>query len=194
MFSLVIFLSFLCALTFSAHIKKNYAYAVFPFTLFSTFCACFPKCWWLEFHVNQRGLKCHHWSTSSWLTAPPAANQPKRGSDITPTRLISCRCSEFTCTGENGLLSAGQHLSIEDTIICGHLSLLCVYLAIVNYKIFDLRLLSFDPLSLFAIHKKSAFILFYAIYFNLPFSIFKFMLIIFFIRDPQYFWRENYPI
>ncbi len=110
-------------------------------------------------------------------------------------RLISCRCSEFTCTGENGLLSAGQHLSIQDTIICGHLSLLYVYLAIVNYNIFDLRLLSFDPLSLFSIQKKICFhfLLFCAIYFNLPFSIFKFMLIIFFIRDRNTFGGKMIP-
>ncbi len=50
---------------------------------------------WLEFHVNQRRLKRHHWSTNSWLTDPPQPIQSKRGVDVTPTRLISCRCSAF---------------------------------------------------------------------------------------------------
>uniref|UniRef100_A0A672MIL4 carnitine O-palmitoyltransferase n=1 Tax=Sinocyclocheilus grahami TaxID=75366 RepID=A0A672MIL4_SINGR len=49
-----------------------YAYAVFPL-----------------FHVNQGGLKHHHWSTSSRLTAPTLANQSKRGGDVTPTHLIT---------------------------------------------------------------------------------------------------------
>ncbi len=44
----------------------------------------------LEFHVNQRGLKRHHWSTSSWLTAPLQPIQSKKGGDVTSTRLISC--------------------------------------------------------------------------------------------------------
>ncbi len=48
----------------------------------------------LEFHVNQRGLKRLHWSTSSRLTAPP---QPisRRGAVTSLQCLISCRCSVF---------------------------------------------------------------------------------------------------
>ncbi len=44
----------------------------------------------LEFHVNQRRLKRHHRSISSWLTASPLGNQSKRGGDVTPMCVISC--------------------------------------------------------------------------------------------------------
>ncbi len=55
----------------------------------------------LEFHVNQRGLKRLHWSTSSRLTAPP---QPISGRGA----VTSLQCASlaamlsvlFTCTGE----------------------------------------------------------------------------------------------
>ncbi len=46
-----------------------------------SFCSCFhilrllSQMLRLEFHINQRGLKRHHWSTSSWLTASPLAIQ-----------------------------------------------------------------------------------------------------------------------
>ncbi len=85
----------------------------------------------LEFHVNQRGLKRLHWSTSSRLTAPP---QPisRRGAvtSLQCASLAAMLSVLFTCTGENGLLSAGKHISVQDTVICVCLSLLYTCLAI----------------------------------------------------------------
>ncbi len=88
----------------------------------------------LEFHVNQRGLKRLHWSTSSRLTAPP---QPISGRGA----VTSLQCASlaamlsvlFTCTGENGLLSAGKHISVQDTVICVCLSLLYACL-VIHYR------------------------------------------------------------
>ncbi len=77
---LLIFLFFVCLCCFSFH----FCFHILHFL---------SQMLRLEFHVNQRRLKRHHWSTSSWLTAPPLANQSQRGSDVTPTRLINCRCS-----------------------------------------------------------------------------------------------------
>ncbi len=107
-----------------------YAYALFPFRSFPHFCACFPKCLRLEFHVNQRGLMRHNWSTSSWLIARPLANQ--RGGAVTSLQRASLAADvqRSLVQVENGLLSAGQHLFIQDNVICGHMSLLYVYLAI----------------------------------------------------------------
>ncbi len=130
-----LYVSFLCSLTFSAHhffifmLMLFFLLLLFPQSALA-YLRLLSQMLRLQFHVNQRRLKHHHWSTSFWLTAPPLANQSKRGGDVTLKCLISCRCSAFTCTGENGLLSAGQHLSIQDTVICGHLSLLYVFLAI----------------------------------------------------------------
>ncbi len=79
---------------FCSYLYFLYAYAVFPFALVSH-SGLLSQMLWLEFHVNQRGLKRHHWSTSSWLTAPLQPIQSKKGGDVTSTRLISCRCSAF---------------------------------------------------------------------------------------------------
>ncbi len=71
MFSLVIFLSFFCSHKFSAHIFIFCMLMLFfPSCLFPCSALAFPMLR-LEFHVNQRGLKRLHWSTSSRLTAPP---------------------------------------------------------------------------------------------------------------------------
>ncbi len=46
------------------------ANAVFPFARFHIL-HLLSQMLRLEFHANQGGFKHHHWSTSSWLTAPP---------------------------------------------------------------------------------------------------------------------------
>ncbi len=78
----------------------------------------------LEFCVNQHGLKRHHWSTSSWLTAPP---QPiSRRAMVTSLQRASLA---FTCT-------AGQHLSYRTPLyvsVCLLQGLFAMYIYIYIY-------------------------------------------------------------
>ncbi len=49
---------------------------------------------WLEFHVNQGGFKHHHWSTSSWFTAPP---QPISQRGAVTSRLCTTLAADAQC-------------------------------------------------------------------------------------------------
>ncbi len=97
MFSLVIFLSFFCSQKISAHIF------IFCMRMLFFSSACFhilrllSQMLRLEFHVNQRGLKRHRWSTSSRLTAPP---QPisRRGA------VTSLQCASLAADAQRSLV------------------------------------------------------------------------------------------
>ncbi len=104
-----------------------YAYAVFPFARFHL--RLLSQMLRLEFHVNQHGLKRHHWSTSSWLTAPP---QPisRRGA------VTSLQCASLAADAQCSLVQVKMdycqlgNILPYITPLCVHLSLLYVYLAI----------------------------------------------------------------
>ncbi len=75
MFSVFICFCFSALRHFSAQVFIFWMLMLFFLSLLFLHSALVSQMLRLEFHVNQRGLKRHHWSTSSWLTAPPLANQ-----------------------------------------------------------------------------------------------------------------------
>ncbi len=95
MFSLVIFLSFFCSHKFSAHIFIFCMLMLFfPSRLFPCSALAFPN---VAVRVSCKSARAqasslvHQFSIDS----SSSANQSKRGGDVTPVRLISCRCSVF---------------------------------------------------------------------------------------------------
>ncbi len=88
-------LSFFCSHKFSAHIFIFVCLCCFSLRACFHVLRLLSQMLRLEFHVISSGSSVLHWSTSSRLTGSSSANQSKRGGDVTPVRLISCRCSVF---------------------------------------------------------------------------------------------------
>ncbi len=111
MFSLVIFLSFFALINFLLIFIFCMLMLFFPSCLFPCSALAFPNVA-VRVSCKSARLKRLHWSTSSRLTAPP---QPisRRGAvtSLQCASLAAMLSVLFTCTGENGLLSAGKHIS-----------------------------------------------------------------------------------
>ncbi len=87
-----LYFSFLCSHTFSAHILIFVCLCCFSFRSFPHSALAFPN---VAVRVSCKSAQAQVSSLvhQFLIGSSSSANQSKRGSDVTPTCLISCRCS-----------------------------------------------------------------------------------------------------